>query len=131
VIGWNQIHEFIEASRWEAKAARGIFPVRQPTFSLLGVVGEEMARSATNLPVFDSNQEPHRQQRDADDFALWRVRDLSVGGLGLSSDHAPMRTWRSARCCWSASPAKTRWSLGRIMRKFKGLKATMSTLASS
>ena len=123
VIGWNQIHEFIEASRWEAKAARGIFPVRQPTFSLLGVVGEEMARSATNLPVFDSNQEPHRQQRDADDFALWRVRDLSVGGLGLSSDHAPDADLAVGTLLLVGIAGETRWSLGRIMRKFKGLES--------
>lgn len=122
IIGWNQIQEFIDASRWEAKAARGAFPARQPASSTMGAIGSEaLARSATDLAIFDANQEQHRTRRDEANFALWRLRDISAGGMGLSSDHAADADLAVGSLLLIATQDESRWSLGRIMRKFKGL----------
>jgi len=122
VIGWNQIQEFIDAARWEAKAGRGNFPVRHPSAGLIGPMGGEvLARSATDLSIFDANQEQHRSHRDDANFALWRLRDVSAGGLGLSSDHAGDADLAVGTLLLISNEGDSRWSLGRIMRKFKTL----------
>ena len=122
VIGWNQIQEFIDASRWEARSARGTFPAKHPSSGVIGPVGGEvLARSATDLSIFDANQEQHRNHRDDANFALWRLRDVSVGGLGLSSDHASDADLAVGTLLLIATEGESRWSIGRIMRKFKGL----------
>ena len=122
IVGWNQIQEFIDASTWKLKGARGIFPEKHPALTkTLGALGEALAQSANDTTMFDSGQAVARVRRDENNFALWRVRDISVGGLGLSSDHAPDGDLAVGTLVLIAMDREARWGLGRIVRKFSSL----------
>jgi hypothetical protein len=122
IIGWNHIQAFIDASSWKHKGARGIFPDKQPsTFGTLGVVGEAVARSAADAITPPGADDTPRERCDDKNFALWRVRDVSVGGVGLSSDHAADADLAVGSLVLVEMDGEPRWSLGRIVRKFKGL----------
>lgn len=122
IVGWNQIQEFIDAATWKLKGARGIFPEKHPALTKkLGALGEVLAQSANDATMFDPGEEAARVRRDENDFALWRIRDISVGGLGLSSDHAPDGDLAVGTLVLIAMDREARWGLGRIVRKFSGL----------
>lgn len=123
LIGWNHIQDFIDGSRWEPKGSRGIFPAKHPGAPALGAVGEVLARSSTDLPVFDASQDVPRARHDEDNFALWRIRDISEGGVGLSSDHRQDADLAVGSLILLSMDREPNWSLGRIVRKFKGLEA--------
>ncbi|MEP7156002.1 MAG: hypothetical protein ABI905_09525 [Betaproteobacteria bacterium] len=126
VVGWNHIQDFIEAATWDSKAGRGTFGAKYPSHRKLGAVGEILARSATDLPILDPHFEPGTEKRDNENFVLWRLRDSSAGGLGLSSSHAADADLSVGTLLLVAMEAENRWSLGRIVRKFKALDETDS-----
>lgn len=122
IIGWNQIQEFSEAATWKQKSSHGVFAEKYPSaVKQLGVLGEVLVRSATDVPALDLLPELPGGRRDDENFVLWRVRDVSEGGLGLSSDHAPDADHAVGTLILIAMDRETRWSLGRIVRKFRGL----------
>ena len=122
IIGWNQIQEFIDASIWKLKSARGVFPGKFPTLTKpLGALGEVMARTASDAPPPEDAEDSPKDQRDDNNFALWRVRDSSEGGLGLSSDFGPDGELAVGTLVLLALDRESRWSLGRIVRKFRVL----------
>ncbi len=122
IVGWNQIQAFIDAATWKLKGARGIFPEKHPTLtSTLGALGEVLAHSANDVLIFDPGQEATRVRRDENNFALWRIRDISVGGVGLASDHAADGDLAVGTLVLIAMDREARWGLGRIVRKFSGL----------
>jgi hypothetical protein len=108
VAGWNAIHEFVEASHWESKSGRGRFPPKLPTFAKLGEAPAP-ARAGLDM-VCDENR-----------FPLWRVRDTSPGGMGLSVAHG-LDPEHAVGTLIALSESDTQgWSIGRIVRKFKDL----------
>ncbi|MEO8104253.1 MAG: hypothetical protein ABI790_17195 [Betaproteobacteria bacterium] len=121
IIGWNQIQDFLEASNWGAKAGRGAFPATCPSSRKLGKVGEALARTGSDLPLFDSHFAPGSETRDSENFLLWHIRDMSAGGLGLASAHTADADLAVGTLIMVAIEGETSWSLGRIVRKFKGL----------
>jgi hypothetical protein len=122
VIGWNQIQAFIEAANWKHKGARGTFPDTQPsTPQALGEIGEALSRSAVGATAVADSGDTPRERCDDKNFALWQVRDLSVGGVGLSSDHGADADLAVGTLVLVEMDGEPRWSLGRIVRKFKGL----------
>jgi hypothetical protein len=124
IIGWNQIQEFIEASTWGIKASRGTFPTTYPVTRSLGIIGEVLARSATNLPIFDLQPEASTERRNNENFLLWTIRDHSAGGFGLSSSHKADAELPVGTLMLVAPEGEAAWSLGRIVRKFKDLDET-------
>ena len=122
IVGWNQIQAFIDAATWTLKGARGVFPEKHPALTkTLGALGEALAPSANDATMFEPGQEAARVRRDEHNFALWRIRDISVGGVGLSSDHAPDGELAVGTLVLIAMDREARWGLGRIVRKFSGL----------
>ena len=122
IIGWNHIQEFSEAATWKQKSSHGVFPEKYPPASKqLGAHGEVLARSVADAPALDLLAEAQGGRRDAENFVLWRIRDISEGGLGLSSDHVPDADHAVGTLILVALDRETHWSLGRIVRKFRGL----------
>ena len=124
IIGWNQIQEFLEASKWALKSGRGTFPATYPSTQKLGLIGDALARSGSNLPIFDAHPPTLATNRNSENFLLWEIRDQSAGGLGLASaddtdSHLPVGT-----LIMIAIEGETAWSVGRIVRKFRGLDET-------
>lgn len=121
VVGWNQIQDFVEASSWEAKAGRGTFGAKCPSRLKAPVTGEHPANSSTGLPLLDPQFSGGTEKRDAENFVLWRARDVSTGGLGLSSTHAADTELAVGTLLLVAMEGESQWNLGRIVRKFKAL----------
>ena len=122
IVGWNQIQEFVDASVWKLKSARGSFPDKFPAVAKpLGAQGEVLARTGSDAPPLDLIDGPAAAVRDTENFMIWRVRDSSEGGLGLSSDHAPDGDLAVGTLILLALDLDSRWSLGRIVRKFRAL----------
>ena len=122
IIGWNQIQEFIDAASWHAKSGRGNFPDKFPSSAkALGALGEVLARSVVDAVLPDPDQTASGNSRDDHNFALWRVRDSSAGGLGLSSALGLDGDLAVGTLILVAMDRETRWSLGRVVRKFRGL----------
>lgn len=109
VAGWNAIQEFIDASTWEQKTGRGVFPSKCPTHAQVGVRTSEDAKPAST------------GQRDTDHFSLWRVRDTSSGGMGLSVRHFDDADHAVGSLLAISESKEAGWTLGRIVRKFKDL----------
>jgi len=124
VIGWNQIQDFIEASKWGIKASRGTFPITYPSTRSLGIFGEALARSGTALPIFDPQPQASTEQRNSENFLLWRIRDQSAGGFGLASSHTADAEIPVGTLILVAVEGEVVWSVGRVVRKFKGLDET-------
>jgi hypothetical protein len=123
VVGWNQIQDFIDAAVWKPKSGRGVFPDKHPsTIKALGALGEVLVGTVGDpvaLPkVMDMLP---GERRDDENFSLWRVRDSSAGGVGLSSDFAAHNDLAVGTLMLIAMDRETRWSLGRVVRKFKTL----------
>ncbi len=121
VVGWNQIQDFVDASSWEAKAGRGVFSAKCPSRLKPPVSAEHLANSSTGLPLLDPQFSSGTEKRDAENFVLWRARDVSAGGLGLSSMHAADTELAVGTLLLVAMEGESLWSLGRIVRKFKAL----------
>ena len=124
IIGWNHIQEFIEASTWGINAKRGTFPTTYPSTRSLGIIGEALARSGTGLPIFDRLAETRTAQRSSENFLLWRIQDQSAGGFGLASSHTADAELPVGTLILIALEGEVVWSLGRVVRKFKGLDET-------
>lgn len=121
VVGWNQIQDFIDAAIWKPKSGRGAFTDKHPsTIKALGALGEVLV-SATSGAAANTNDVLPRERRDDDNFSLWRIRDSSAGGVGLSSDFAAHNDLAVGALMLIAMDRETRWSLGRVVRKFKNL----------
>lgn len=119
IVGWNSIQEFIDASTWDPKTGRGTFPTRNPQSEELGAIAiEVLVKTGTHVPV---SPDTPGEQRDSDDFPLWRIRDTSAGGYGLSSEYPPDADHAVGTLVLICPEGETRWDLGRIVRKFKGL----------
>ena len=121
IIGWNQIQDFIEASKWGIKTSRGTFPGTYPSTRSLGIIGEALARSGAALPIFDQQSESSTEHRNSENFLLWRIRDQSTGGFGLASSHAEDAEIPVGTLILVAIEGEAVWSVGRVVRKFKGL----------
>jgi hypothetical protein len=121
IIGWNQIQEFLDASKWAPKAGRGTFPNRYPSSQSLGAIGEALARSGTHFPLLEFQQVIGTEKRNGENFLLWQIRDQSAGGLGLASSHPADADLPVGTLIMVAVEGDTAWSLGRVVRKFKGL----------
>lgn len=121
VVGWNQIQDFVEASSWETKAGRGTFGAKCPSRLKSPAAAELAANSAGGLPVLDPQFASGGEKRDAENFVLWRTRDVSAGGLGLSPMHAADAELAVGTLLLVAMEGENHWSLGRIVRKFKAL----------
>ncbi|MBL0122446.1 MAG: hypothetical protein IPP88_06830 [Betaproteobacteria bacterium] len=121
IVGWNLIQDFLEASSWEAKSGRGTFPAKCPSPQKFGAAGEALARSSTDLPLIDAHFGPEPEHRNSNNFLLWRIRDLSAGGIGLASARTADADISVGTLILVAVEGEASWSLGRIVRKFKGL----------
>ena len=122
IVGWNQIQEFIDAASWQPKSGRGNFPEKFPTPpSPFGALGAAHGRAPVDTLVFDVPASTATEQRDSDNFAQWRVRDSSAGGLGLSSNLAADNDLAVGALILVSMNKEARWSLGRVVRKFRGL----------
>lgn len=110
VAGWNALQEFIDASTWELKTGRGVFPAKFPVHASLGAQAHS-GDGPTNVGT----------PRDENHFALWRVRDTSAGGMGLSVRHGDEAEHAVGTLVAIAEKPETGWTLGRIVRKFKDL----------
>ncbi|MEQ1519573.1 MAG: hypothetical protein ABL931_24120, partial [Usitatibacteraceae bacterium] len=122
VIGWNQIQDFIDSATWKPKSGRGTFPEKHPSaVKELGMLGEILGRTPGDALTLVDDKPASSEGRDEDNFVLWRVRDISAGGLGLSSDFAAHADLAVGTLMLVAMDREPRWSLGRIVRKFKSL----------
>ncbi|MCY7388206.1 MAG: hypothetical protein LH481_09100, partial [Burkholderiales bacterium] len=83
--------------------------------------GEALARSGTNLPIFDSQPVIGMARRNSENFLLWQIRDQSAGGVGLASSDEQDADLPVGTLIMVAIEGETAWSVGRIVRKFKGL----------
>ncbi|MBL8513722.1 MAG: PilZ domain-containing protein [Betaproteobacteria bacterium] len=107
IAGWNAIAEYADASHWEAKSGRGRFPPKYPLFQTPGQGGTPAGELET---VRDENQ-----------FMLWRVRDTSAGGMGLSVAHGLDHEYAVGTLIALSENDAQGWTIGRIVRKFKDL----------
>lgn len=123
IIGWNLIQEFVEASNWASKAGRGSFPTKCPSSQALGAAGEALARAAAELPVLDAIAVTSKEKRNSENFLLWQIRDQSAGGIGLASANDADADLPVGTLVMVVPEGEESWSLGRIVRKFKGLDA--------
>ena len=122
IVGWNQIQDFIDAAIWKPKSGRGIFPDKHPSsIKALGALGEVLAETTPDAAATNAIDMSPGERRDGDNFSLWRVRDSSAGGVGLSSDCAAHADLTVGTLMLIAMDRDTRWSLGRVVRKFKSL----------
>ena len=129
IVGWNQIQEFIDAASWQPKSGRGKFPEKFPAPpSPFGVLGAAHGRVPLDTLVFDvpagtptEHASTPTGHRDSDNFSQWRVRDSSAGGLGLSSSLAADNDLAVGALILVSMDREARWSLGRVVRKFRGL----------
>lgn len=122
IVGWNQIQDFIDAAVWKPKSGRGIFPEKLPSAGKdLGVLGEILGLATTDAETDVASPSSRSEGRDEENFVLWRVRDVSAGGLGLSSDFATHGDLAVGTLILVAMDREPRWSLGRIVRKFRSL----------
>lgn len=108
IAGWNAISDFIDGSHWEAKSGRGRFP---PKFPAYPQHEEKPLPAGAALGTL----------RDDDQFLLWRVRDTSPGGMGLSVAHGLDPEFAVGTLIALSENDTQGWSLGRIVRKFKDL----------
>lgn len=124
IIGWSHIQEFLEASKWGIKANRGTFPTTYPSTRSLGIIGEALARSGTASPIYDPQAQTNTEHCNSENFLLWRIRDQSAGGFGLASSHRADAELPVGTLILVAVEGEVVWSLGRVVRKFKGLDET-------
>lgn len=115
VVGWSELQRFIDAATWPAKSGRGTFPSRFPWD------GNGVALADDALPVLDSHFLAGGMKRDAENFPLWRVRDVSAGGYGLSSTAAVDEALAVGTLLLLEVQGEGRWHLARMVRKFKSL----------
>jgi hypothetical protein len=121
VIGWNLIHDFLDASNWGAKTGRGTFSAKCPSARALGAAAEAMALARDDSTLLDQHFRTGTEHRDAENFLLWKISDLSVGGLGLASVDSTDAELPVGTLMMVAIEGESAWSLARIVRKFKGL----------
>ena len=122
IVGWNQIQDFIDAAIWKPKSGRGVFPDKHPSsIKALGALGEVLVGTTPGAAATNAIDMSPGERRGDDNFSLWRVRDSSAGGVGLSSDYAAHADLAVGTLMLIAMDRDTRWSLGRVVRKFKSL----------
>lgn len=117
ICGWNAIQEFVDAASWTAKTGRGNFPAKFPAF---GTTGAAM-RDTMPLPIIDATFVPPSETRDENNFAQWRLRDISQGGMGLSSTDAADAALPVGTLVMVSASEDEGWVVGRVVRKFEDL----------
>lgn len=119
VAGWNNIRQFMEAASWDKRTGRGTFlPVypkfEQPTEVVGNVVPITQASAMTDVP-------PAAQKLSETGFPLWRLRDRSAFGVGLSTSDSEADAYAVGTLLLMVGEKDDKWRLGRIVRKFKVL----------
>lgn len=117
VAGWNHIRQFMDAAPWDRRTGRGAFLPVYPKF-------EAAAADAANVVPITQAADAEinsAQIRNEAGFPMWRLRDRSAFGVGLSTNDTEAAAYAVGTLLLLGGENDEKWRLGRIVRKFKVL----------